>query len=98
MERSFSTHPWVVQDVSGEKVMMVTTNDTAANSAHRYNIVWNPVSNSLSLMKSAASAQGGDIRRSLANSKPSHQVGRLAQARALLVQEMRELRCVAWHG
>ena len=50
--------------------MMVTTHDAAANSSHSYHIVWNPVNNSMSMMKTVpvkppggGAGGGGDVYR-----------------------------------
>jgi hypothetical protein len=90
MERSFSTHPWVVMDTTGAQSAVITVGDNAASVQQRFNIVWNPVSKSMSFM-TVSPAPEGDIRRSLANAQPQHQIGLISQGRALMVQQKREL-------
>ena len=90
MERSFSTHPWVVMDPTGAQNAIITVGDTAATVQQRFSVVWNPVSKSMSFM-TASPAPEGDIRHSLANAQPQHQIGLISQGRALMVQQKREL-------
>ena len=90
MERSFSTHPWVVMDASGQQSALIAVGDAASTVQQRFNIVWNPVSSSMSFM-TMSPAPEGNIRKSLANAHPQHQIGLISQGRALMVQQKREL-------
>jgi hypothetical protein len=92
MERSFSTHPWLIREASGDKrSMILSIGDQAASVNSRFHVVWNPFDQSMSFM-SQASAKAGELKKSVIEAQPLHSSARLNQGRALLIQQMRELR------
>jgi len=91
MERSFASHPWLVRDASKKHSLLVTFGARAAQAKSRFSAVWNASEHRISFMSSSA-ADAGSVKRSLIAAQPQLASGRLAQGRALLVQQMRELR------
>ena len=91
MEKSFASHPWLVRDASKKHSLLLTLGRRAAQVKAKFSAVWNANEHRVSFMSSSV-ADGGDVKRSLIASQPQLASGRLAQGRALLVQQMRELR------
>eukprot|EP00937_MAST-01D_sp_MAST-1D-sp2_P007607 g7607.t1 len=91
MERSFASHPWLVRDAAKENSMLVTLGCQAARAKARFSAVWSAGRHQLSFM-SQGTAEAGNVKRSIISSQPRLSSGRLAQSRAIVVQELRDQR------
>jgi len=95
MGRSYATHPWVVRgapaESSDDSSFTLRVGESAALTKRRYSVLWNPLNHNISFM-AQPSVESGDVRRELSEVVPQHSIGRLSQARALIIQQMRELR------
>ena len=83
--------PLQQRDASGRQSLLITLGRQAARVKARFSAVWNGAQHQVSFM-TAGTANAGNVKRSIVASEPSDQGRRLAQGRAIAVQQMREQR------